>query len=305
MFNAEKFCIDNRIDTATSGKHYRKGWVNIACPFCSGSPGHHGGFAIKDPRFTNGYKCWRCGWHWLPKVISRILNIPVAKAIDVINSYSEGEIKVYPKEKIKRPTRVALPTFSRQLRALPMHRKYLLDRGFPAYNASYKYDITGTIHCSDYPLRLVFPITIDQALVSFTTRDITGKAKQKYLGPKFEEEVIPHMEILYGLDQVKPNLDKIIIVEGVLDAIKLNGNAVATFGTQWTRYQAKLIMQRFEKAVILYDNDEAGNERGIKLSWFFDQFNFESEVINLNNCDDPASMSAKDKRDLLKWFNDF
>ena len=53
----ERIYRDYNIPHATEGhKHCREGWVNTACPFCSGNEGLHLGYNNAD----DYYFCWRC-----------------------------------------------------------------------------------------------------------------------------------------------------------------------------------------------------------------------------------------------------
>ena len=87
MFDAEQFCMDHDIDFAVGGKHYRKGWVNINCCFCTGNPGYHGGFNLR----YGYYNCHRCGAHWLPKVLKELANTTFSNAQKLVYKYSTGD----------------------------------------------------------------------------------------------------------------------------------------------------------------------------------------------------------------------
>ena len=61
---------DYGIDHKAEGhKHTRPGWVNTECPFCTGNPGMHLGWNLKEEYFF----CWRCGWHAPITTLSELL----------------------------------------------------------------------------------------------------------------------------------------------------------------------------------------------------------------------------------------
>ena len=66
--NIEQLYRDFGIPYATEGhKHTRDGWINIACPFCTGNAGLHLGFHLEDEY----YVCWRCGGHSITDTLTK------------------------------------------------------------------------------------------------------------------------------------------------------------------------------------------------------------------------------------------
>ena len=70
-----------------------------------------------------------------------------------------------------------------------------------------------------------------------------------------EYERIMHKDVLYGEDDVPYN--KVIVCEGVFDALSIGAGAVHTFGVKWSRRQAESLCA-YDKVYIAYDNDKAG-----------------------------------------------
>ena len=66
-----------------SDKHYREGWINTSCPFCTGNPGYHLGFNIDK----NYFYCWRCGGHPITKTLSAVLGISFREINDILRQY--------------------------------------------------------------------------------------------------------------------------------------------------------------------------------------------------------------------------
>jgi len=108
--------------------------------------------------------------------------------------------------------------------------------------------------------RVMFPIHNHYGdIVGFSGRDITGKAKAKYINSN-DSEIFHKGKILYGLNFVPKKHTKIILVEGQLDVILAHQYgikiAVASQGTAFTQYQFNLIKDK--KILICYDGDRAG-----------------------------------------------
>lgn len=101
--------------------------------------------------------------------------------------------------------------------------------------------------------RLVFPVFMQRQLRTWAGRAI-GNLEPKWLywaGPKTSE-------LLYGLDEVRSR-EGVILTEGIFDAHRLWGQAVATFGAHLSPTQRDILRQeKFRCITFLYDGDEAG-----------------------------------------------
>ena len=135
--DAKRLCHDFNIPFTENGKHSRKGWVNINCPLCSGNPGKHGGLNSGDPKFKGLYHCWRCGWHWAPKVLSVLLKTDLPKAKKILDKNSNrylrplccGFRRRIPRQTPRKPNpiRHEIPNVSRWLqKVLSVHVGQLL-----------------------------------------------------------------------------------------------------------------------------------------------------------------------------------
>lgn len=103
--------------------------------------------------------------------------------------------------------------------------------------------------------RIVFPLIHNGIPVSYQCRDYTDSCKVKYMTAYPAYERIMHKDILYGEDDVPYN--KVIVCEGVFDALSIGAGAVHTFGVKWSRSQAESLCA-YDKVYIAYDNDKAG-----------------------------------------------
>ena len=125
--------------------------------------------------------------------------------------------------------------------------------------------------------RLMFPITDRQGkVVAFGGRALPGtlqndgKEPPKYINTR-EIETYRKSHMLYALDLALPEIRKsktVYIAEGYMDVIALHQagitGAVAPCGTAFTGEQARLLRNWAEKAVLIFDSDEAGQKAAQK-----------------------------------------
>jgi len=155
--------------------------------------------------------------------------------------------------------------------------------------------------------RIVFPIRnkIGQ-LVSFAGRDISGNAKAKYINGK-ETTLYNKSSILFGLSKAIPSIrdwNRVILVEGYFDVIALHqaevSEAVAACGTALTKDHVKLFSKLTDKALCLFDSDDAGRRAASKALPILAKNNIDSLMVNLPEGMDPADYAtSKSLGDLL------
>ncbi|MDR0997965.1 MAG: DNA primase [Treponema sp.] len=118
--------------------------------------------------------------------------------------------------------------------------------------------------------RLMFPIADRQGrTVAFGGRIIEGEGP-KYLNSR-ESELYKKGQTLFAVDLALPEIRKtkeVYLAEGYMDVIALHqagiSNAVAPLGTAFTDDQAKLLRRWAEKAYLVFDSDQAGQNAAIK-----------------------------------------
>jgi hypothetical protein len=251
----EKLYRDFSVDYATEGhRHARPGWVNTACPFCTGNPGYHLGFE----QSSNHYYCWRCGWHPLVPTISKIINIADERQVRTI-------IKQYG---LAVPRLAATPAITIRAKAHRMpsnveplgsnHRQYLIRRGFDPNELEKLWNLVGTGPVSrldnlDFKHRIILPIIWNQREVSFTSRDITNKHPLRYITCPKDRELIHHKEILYGKQEAWGKTG--ICVEGPTDVWRMGLTSFCTFGIKYTPVQLRAIAKTFRRVAVLFDDD--------------------------------------------------
>lgn len=294
----KQFCIDYKIDYTRSGKHYRPGWANISCKFCTGHPGFHLGINL-DKAYA---VCHRCGYHSLYSVISVLTGAPPNAIKDIIKKYSTGESIVRRQDnRINAPSQIIFPSDTGPL--TNKARQYLINRKYDPDKLASIWGIRATSHIGFYKHRILAPIYYKSQIVSFQCRDITGNHPQKYLACFQDEEIIQHQRTLYGLDQAVARGKTCVVVEGITDVWRLGPGTVAVFGIDFTKQQAQLIATNFDRVFILFDSEYQAQEKADELGYLVSAgFSNKPEVINLPFIVpdiDPGDLSQNDANALI------
>ncbi len=288
MFDFKKFCNDYNIEIPDETKNTNIGWINVNCPFCiSGDYSNHLGFNI-----TNDYmNCWKCGHHSLYEYVQTITK---ENPISIIKKYNaDNIIQKKLNQKIIKNNKIILPGN----KLLNIHKKYLLKRNFDPDYLQTKYNIKGSSNLGEYKFRIIIPIYYQSKVVSFQTRDITGKQKLKYVSCPKEKEIIHHKKLLYNIDNCKEKF--IIIVEGVFDVWRLGDNSACTFGTGYSIAQVKQL-KNYKKVYIIFDNEIDAQKKAKRLALQLDNIGIKAFNILLDNENDPAELSENSTRKLLQ-----
>ncbi|MBS3776757.1 MAG: hypothetical protein KGY70_16285 [Bacteroidales bacterium] len=250
---------DYGIDTAPEdNKHYRPGWINVECPFCGqGSGKYHLGFNIKDGYFH----CWNCGTEnaWsVKRTIAKLIGVSEKEAVVLIKTYrismKGGKGKEQAKVSINKK-QFRLPPDSGEMKK--NHRRYLEKRRFDPDWLEQEWKVMGTgpmakLDEVDYKHRILTPIYWNNQMVSFQTRDITGKHSMPYLACPQEREIMYHKHIIYT-NPSYPLWEWGICVEGKFDAWRFGHPAFATFGIGYTSKQVTLIASLFKQVYTVFD----------------------------------------------------
>lgn len=296
MFDAKEFFNNNAVQWASEGhKHCRPGWIQTACPFCTGNPGLHLGYNLK----VGFFNCYRCGFHSVIEVVHHFASVSWTKAKDIIREYGSTVPLYYETKKTKRrPTQIHLPS-NGPLGA--SYLRYLENRDFDPWEII---DTWGIVAGGPYGYqkhRIIAPITYNETIVSYTGRDITDKSGLRYKACKEENEVINHKHILYGLDHAKRSC---ILVEGITDVWRFGPGAVASFGTAVLSSQICLLAENFSKVFVMFDNgptDKIAQINAEKIAYDLASMGVETEIclIKGDPGDLPQQKANEYKRQLL------
>lgn len=150
----------------------------------------------------------------------------------------------------------------------------------------------------DYDLfrgRLMFPIyDLSGRPVAFGGR-VLDDSKPKYINSP-ESPVYHKGRVLFGLYQARQAMrqsGEVILVEGYFDQLALYRagfpQVVATCGTALTADHARLLKRYVQRAILLFDQDEAGKAATFKAMAALQEEGVPALVIELPKGDDPDS----------------
>jgi len=250
----------------------RNGWVNVACPFC-GDTGKHMGYHAE----FNAFSCWRCGKHGVKETLVLLFKCSPSDAIGFMREFGLRQT-AQNRPLVARPATFRLPPDFRPLGKV--HRAYIDARGFSSAVLEDLWDVMGTSNTGTYKYRLGIPIVYNGVPVSYTTRDITGRAKNKYMSCPVDKEAVHHKDILYGLDKVPK--DRVLVVEGPTKVWRLGRGSVATFGIKFTKAQIE-ILRTFKHRFVLFDNEPLADRQARRLADALAMFSGKTEMLRLTD----------------------
>jgi hypothetical protein len=226
-------------------------YVVMQCPACADTGKHLSVKYRGDAAVV--FHCWRCendldGMKGTGlKLVARLREVSKPVARNILERYQlEDEFRAVRKqeERPRREWKTLLPEFAERIEAgkePDLVKKWFRERRFPL-------DLCqkcGLHFCEmgEQALRLVIPVTLDGEVVSWTARDLTGKAECKYISCANDRGTLPIKSCLYGVDEAR---DKpfIILVEGVTDKWRLGDSAVALFGKAMSAAQRLLLWEK-------------------------------------------------------------
>ena len=154
--------------------------------------------------------------------------------------------------------------------------------------------------------RLIFPIENEKKeVVGFGGRTLNNH-NAKYINSS-ENLVFKKYNILYGLSYIQTILNQqkvIYVVEGYLDVIACQMiakiPAVAPLGTSLTGEHVQKIKRYVNKAVLIFDGDEAGKKAALRSCQLLLEQELNGEVVLLPNGSDPFDL-LNDEINITKW----
>lgn len=291
----ERLYQDYSIPYMTEGhKHCKEGWVNTACPFCTGNEGVHLGFSIAD----NYYFCRRCGHHHILDGIASVLGINKHEANTLIKQYG---VNLSYKPKLVKNDKVPFELPSDLHKLLPHHKKYLQKRKFDPDYLEELWDLrsSGPMSVLDkisYKHRIIIPFEWDGKIVTFDSRDVTNKHNNKYQACSLEREEIPHKAIVYGKQSEWDEIG--ICVEGPTDVWRFGPKSFATSGINYKSKQVRVIAKYFKEVAVCFDDETQAIIQANKLIADLKFRGVKAYRVPIK--DDPGSMSQSDANSLVK-----
>lgn len=241
----------------------RADWANVNCPFCGDSKYHLG----VSP--SGGCTCFKCGKHGLIATIHGLLDCGITAAKRYARLYfAVGE---YVADEVIAPrVQFSLPSSGNIMKHKPsycyMRNRFpwLIKTEFQAMVEKYQITYTDTDYSDSlFAGRVIFPNLLNGKAVSYQARDYTKNSRCKYITASKASELVFHKDFLWGIDFVP--YDKIMVCEGVMDALTIGAGAVHTHGVKWSRLQAEALCA-YSDVYICYDQDEAGEQGARSLA---------------------------------------
>ena len=270
-------------------KQTSSGWISFNAPCCI----HRGDTQDKRQRGgikpgTDGswsYHCFNCGYT-ASFVLGRNLTFKARRLLEWMNVPQE-EIERINLESLKHKSIEGLLD-ERQAIVNQLHNVTFEDRDLPAdtqplNEAAEKYLQTRCVPL-DYPFLyktmprpgVVIPFTHDNQVVGHTTRFLDDRT------PRYIQDI--QHGYVFGTDLQKADWQSVIVVEGVFDALSINGLAV--LHAEINDAQVRLIRSLGREVVVVPDQDEAGMklvDRAVELGWSVSMPEWPADVKDVND----------------------
>jgi hypothetical protein len=270
-------------------KSTSSGWISFNAPCCA----HNGentdrrqrGGMKPSPDGSWSYHCFNCGYT-CSFVLGRNLTFKARKLLQWLNVPSE-EIERMNLESLKHKSIVGLLSDRRQvvekLSNIEFEDCDLPADTHPLTDAAQQY--LKDRHISlDYPFLyktmprpgVVIPFTHNNQVVGHTTRFLDDRT------PKYIQDIQPGY--VFGTDLQREGWQWAIVVEGVFDALAINGLAV--LHAEINDAQVRLIRSLGRDIVVVPDQDEAGMklvDRAVELGWSVSMPTWPAGVKDVND----------------------
>lgn len=285
-----RFFEENNIPYVTQGPNTKRGEISIKCPFCGDDdPSEHLGINLVNGKWG----CHRDASHRgtaAARLVRVTLNCSSSIATKIVSQYShadpdeldaalislekansllpieEGERAVSEKE-VK--TQFAKFHKIRPRGVTKRFFRYLQNRGYDnPQNIVKDYDLR-CANVGRYADRIIIPVYHDSCLLGWTSRAIVDpRSAPRYLASSGDIKTT-----VLNYDELKKGGDRLFIVEGPFDAIRMHGrvgsypltdvtiSATCTFGTSVTVAQCALLRRlskEFDETYILFDEGADG-----------------------------------------------
>jgi len=270
-------------------KQTASGWISFNAPCCI----HRGDTQDRRQRGglkpgTDGswsYHCFNCGFT-ASFVLGRNLTFKARRLLEWLNVPVE-EIKRINLESLRQKSIVGLLNDRQQVTEKLAGIEFE-DRDLPADTQPLNEKATEYLRNRsipiDYPFLyktmprpgIVIPFTHNNQVVGHTTRFLDDRT------PRYIQDIQPGY--VFGTDLQRDNWQSTIVVEGVFDALSINGLAV--LHAEINDAQARLIRSLGREVIVVPDQDEAGMrlvDRAVELGWAVSMPNWPNGVKDIND----------------------
>ena len=279
-------------------KQTPSGWISFNAPCC-----HHNGTSA-DTRGRGGligntdggisYHCFNCGYKasWQPgrnlsykmKNLMKWFNTPddvITKlALDVMK-LNEGETDNFYTVQLPTFVDVELPQDATPIKDfendIPTHLlnvlKYMKERNL--YLDDYNFYWSPNLGYRD---RLIIPFYHNKKIVGFTARTFLPNKRPKYLSNQQPGYV-------FNFDEQRPEKIFVIVCEGPIDAIHVEG--VAVLGSEIKDQQVAMINSLNKQVIVVPDKDKAGSkmiETALEQGWSVSMPDWGKDINDIGDC---------------------
>jgi hypothetical protein len=269
-------------------KNTSSGWISFNAPCCE----HNG--ESRDRRQRGGMKsteqgwsfhCFNCGYT-ASFVLGRNLTFKARKLLQWM-SVPQEEIERINLESLKHKSIEGLlgerQEIVNRLQSIEFEDRLLPADTQPLNEIAEKY-LQKRCAPMDYPFLyktmprhgIVIPFTHDNQVVGHTTRFLDDRV------PKYIQDIQPGY--VFGTDLQKPTWQSVLVVEGVFDALSINGLAV--LHAEINDAQVRLIRSLGREVIVVPDQDEAGMkliDRAVELGWAVSMPDWPADVKDVND----------------------
>jgi hypothetical protein len=270
-------------------KQTNSGWLSVNAPCCvhrgeSADRRQRGGMKT-TPDGSFSWHCFNCGYT-ASFVLGRNLTFKARKLLEWM-SVPQEEIERINLESLKHKSIEGL-LGERQEIVNRLQNIEFEERDLPAdtqpLNPQAEEYLRGRSIPLDYPFLyktmprpgVVIPFTHDNQVVGHTTRFLDDRT------PRYIQDI--QHGYVFGTDLQKANWQTAIVVEGVFDALSINGLAV--LHAEINDAQVRLIRSLGRDVVVVPDQDAAGMklvDRAVELGWAVSMPNWPADVKDVND----------------------
>lgn len=279
-------------------KNTSSGWISFNAPCCvhngeSADRRQRGGIKVTDQGWS--FHCFNCGFT-ASFVLGRNLSFKARRLLQWLGIPQE-EVERINLESLKhrsvmgilddrQRTANTLQGIDFEDRELPEgfvvidehtsdHLQYLRDRCIPL---DYPIGMNAGVPGEKWTPRpgVIIPFTYDGRIVGHTTRYLDNKT------PKYIHDM--QHGYVFGTDLQQPDWHHALVVEGVFDALSIDGLAV--LHAEINDAQARLIRSLGREVTVVPDQDEAGMklvDRAVELGWAVSMPNWPDDVKDVND----------------------
>jgi hypothetical protein len=281
--------LDIQTYLPTKRKQTASGWISFNAPCCihrddSQDKRQRGGIK-PSPDGSWSYHCFNCGYT-ASFVLGRNLTFKARRLLEWLNVPQE-EIERINLESLKHKSIEGL--LSERLEIVNRLKNIEFeDRDLPANTHPLTDEAVAYLQARkippDYPFLyktmprpgIVIPFTHDNQVVGHTTRFLDDRT------PRYIQDI--QHGYVFGTDLQKSNWQYAVVVEGVFDALSIDGLAV--LHAEINDAQVQLIRSLEREVIVVPDQDEAGMklvDREVELGWAVSMPKWPADIKDVND----------------------